>query len=112
MNKDDLKEIKEIVEAAVGEKVTKAVEAAVEKHMSSVHEEISDFRNEVNERFDMAERRIDKFEAKTDRIEATTGRIDSKLGVFENNEVDKRKQLEVRVTTIEKHIGIDRRMPA
>jgi hypothetical protein len=33
-------------------------------------------------------------------------KIDAKLGAFENNEIDKRLQLEVRVTRIEKHVGI------
>jgi hypothetical protein len=31
---------------------------------------------------------------------------------FEENEIDKRKQLEVRVAAIEKHLGIDEKIAA
>ena len=45
------------------------------------------------------DRRIDKLDAKIDRI-------DVKLAKFEENEIDKRLELEVRVTNIEKHLGL------
>jgi hypothetical protein len=51
------------------------------------------------------DRRIDKLDAKIDRL-------DTKLTKFEENEIDKRLQLEVRVSNIEKHLGIDRKMAA
>jgi hypothetical protein len=51
------------------------------------------------------DRRIDGLDAKIDRI-------DVKLTKFEENEIDKRKQLEVRVAAIEKHLGIDKKIAA
>ena len=47
------------------------------------------------------DRRIDKLDSKIDRL-------DTKLTKFEENEIDKRLQLEVRVSHIEKHLGIDK----
>jgi DNA invertase Pin-like site-specific DNA recombinase len=38
--------------------------------------------------------------------------IDAKLTKFEESEIDKRLQLEVRVSTIEKHLGIDKKIAA
>jgi dynactin complex subunit len=49
--------------------------------------------------------RIDKLDAKLDRL-------DTKLTKFEEHEIDKRKQLEVRVTAIEKHLGLDKKIAA
>jgi hypothetical protein len=43
------------------------------------------------------------------------GKIDhlgTKLTKFEQSEIDKRKQLEVRVATIEKHLVIDKKIAA
>jgi dynactin complex subunit len=51
------------------------------------------------------DRRIDKLDSKIDRL-------DTKLTKFEENEIDKRLQLEVRVTHIEKHLGIDKKISA
>jgi uncharacterized small protein (DUF1192 family) len=51
------------------------------------------------------DRRIDKLDAKIDRL-------DAKLTKFEESEIDKRKQLEVRVTSIEKHPGLDKKIAA
>jgi proteasome assembly chaperone (PAC2) family protein len=49
--------------------------------------------------------RIDKLDAKIDRL-------DVKLTKFEEKEIDKRLQLEVRVTVIEKHLGLDKKIAA
>jgi uncharacterized coiled-coil protein SlyX len=43
--------------------------------------------------------RVDKLDAKIDRL-------DTKLTKFEEKEIDKRLQLDVRVTRVEKHLGI------
>ena len=60
--------------------------------------------------------RIDKLDAKIDRVEtnlsAKIDRLDTKLTKFEESEIDKRKQLEVRVAAIEKHLGIDKKIAA
>ena len=51
-----------------------------------------------------------RLEAKIDQVDSKLeGKIDqlnSKLGGSENSEVDKRKKLEVRVTKIERHMGL------
>ena len=39
-------------------------------------------------------------------------RLDTKLTEFEEREIDKRLQLEVRVTAIEKHLGLDKKIAA
>jgi hypothetical protein len=40
------------------------------------------------------------------------GKIDLFDTKFEEHEIDKRKQLEVRVTAIEKHLGLDKKLAA
>ena len=60
--------------------------------------------------------RIDKLDAKIDAVESNLAgkinRLDTKLTKFEENEIDKRLQLEVRVSYIEKHLGIDKKISA
>jgi len=60
--------------------------------------------------------RIDSLDEKIDRVEtnvsAKIDRLDTNLTKFEESEIDKRKQLEVRVTAIEKHLGIDKKIAA
>jgi hypothetical protein len=51
------------------------------------------------------DRRIDALVAKIDRI-------DVKMTKFEEREIDRRLQLEVRVSAIEKHVGIDKKIAA
>src|SRR5271165_3279591 len=87
MNKSDLKEIKDIVDSALG------------THLASVHEELTDLRNELTQE-------VNELRRDLSRVETTlTGRIDhvdEKLANFENRELDKRLQLEVRVGRLEK----------
>ena len=80
MNKSDLKEIKDIVDSALG------------THLASVHEEITDLRNELK-------RDLSRVET---TLTAKIDHVDEKLGNFENREIDKRLQLEVRVERLEK----------
>jgi hypothetical protein len=60
--------------------------------------------------------RLDKLDATIENVESTlVGKIDrlgTKLTKFEESEIDKRKQLEVRVAAIEKHLGIDKKIVA
>jgi septal ring factor EnvC (AmiA/AmiB activator) len=74
--------------------IKEIVDSSIEKHLASVHEEISDLRTDL------------RHEIKVTKEQLTTEihRVEEKLGAFENNEVDKRKLLEVRVTHIEKRI--------
>ena len=90
MNKSDLKEIKEIVDSALG------------THLASVHEEITDLRRDMDAKFAEVEARFTAVEGGMDRLEAKIDHVDEKLGNFENREIDKRLQLEVRVERLEK----------
>ena len=83
MNKSDLKEIKDIVDSALG------------THLASVHEEITDLRDDLNE----LKRDLSRVET---TLTAKIDHVDEKLGGFENREIDKRLQLEVRVERLEK----------
>jgi hypothetical protein len=84
MDKADLKEIKTIIDSAL------------ETHLASVHDEISDLRNDMDIKLNELE----------GQLTAKIGHVDEKLGNFENREVDKRMQLEVRVGRIEQHVGL------
>jgi hypothetical protein len=59
------------------------------------------------------DRRIDKLDAKIDSVEfklaAKIDRLDTRLTKFEENEIDKRLQLEVRVSH---NLGIDKTLSA
>ena len=90
MNKNDLKEIKGIVDSALG------------THLASVHEEITDLRRDMDAKFAEVDARFTAVEGEMDRIEAKIDHVDEKLGGFENREIDKRLQLEVRVERLEK----------
>ena len=90
MNKSDLKEIKDIVDSALG------------MHLASVHEEITDLRRDMNAEFAEVGARFTAVEGAMDRLEAKIDHVDEKLGGFENREIDKRLQLEVRVARLEK----------
>ena len=87
MNKSDLNAIKDIIDSALG------------THLASVHEEITDLRNEMKQDMSRVETTLT---ARIDRLEAKIDHVDEKLGNFENREIDKRLQLEVRVERLEK----------
>jgi prefoldin subunit 5 len=55
------------------------------------------------------EKRLD---ARIDKLDAKIDSLDTKLTKFEEGEIDKRKQLEVRVSAIEKHLGLDKKIAA
>lgn len=90
MNKSDLKEIKDIVDSALG------------THLASVHEEITDLRRDMDAEFAKVDARFTTVRRAIDRLEAKIDHVDEKLGNFENREIDKRLQLEVRVERLEK----------
>ena len=76
----------------------------VVKHMATKDDLVA-----VEARLD---KRIDKLEHRLDRVEAKIDRLDTKLSKFEESEIDKRMQLEVRVAAIEKHLGLDKKIAA
>jgi hypothetical protein len=55
------------------------------------------------------EKRLD---GRLDKLDANIDRLDTKLTKFEEREIDKRLQLEVRVSAIEKHLGLDKKIAA
>jgi predicted nucleic acid-binding Zn-ribbon protein len=86
---------KQITLKEVGEMVARVVE-----HMAT-KEDIA----HLDKRIDRLDDRIGKLDAKIDRF-------DTKLSKFEDSEIDKRKQLEVRVAAIEKHLDLDKKIAA
>ena len=90
MNKSELKEIRDIVDSALG------------THLASVHEELTDLRRDMDEEFAKVDVRFTAVEGALDRLGAKIDHVDEKLGNFENQEIDKRLQLEVRVGRLEK----------
>lgn len=87
MNKSDLKEIKDIVDSALS------------THLASMHEEITDLRNELKQEVNELRRDLSRVET---ALTAGIDHVDEKLGNFENRDIDKRLQLEVRVERLEK----------
>jgi hypothetical protein len=55
---------------------------------------------------------IARLDIRIDKLDAKIDRLDTKLTKFEEREIDKRKQLEVRVATIEKHLSLDKEIAA
>jgi hypothetical protein len=56
--------------------------------------------------------RLDKLDSGMSNLSGKIEHLGTKLTKFEESEIDKRKQLEVRVAAIEKHLGIDRKIAA
>jgi hypothetical protein len=75
--------------------------AHVVKHMAT-----KDDLSELETRLDT---KIDTVES---NLSGRINRIDTKLTKFEEHEIDKRLQLEVRVMTIEKHLGLEKKIAA
>jgi uncharacterized phage infection (PIP) family protein YhgE len=85
--------------------------ASADRKFAALAEDISDIKSMMATKADLAatESRLD---SRIDKLDAKIDRVDTKLTKFEEHEIDKRKQLEVRVTTIEKHLGLDKKIAA
>jgi hypothetical protein len=85
--------------------------STVERGFKAVAEDIAEIRKDMATKDDLAatESRLDR---RIDTLDATIERLDTKLTKLEDHEIDKRKQLEVRVAAIEKHLGIDKKIAA
>jgi cell division protein FtsB len=72
--------------------------------------------NAIKDDLAQLDKRIDKLDAKIDDVESSLAgkinRLYTKLTKFEEHEIDKRKRLEVRVTAIENHLGLDKKSAA
>jgi hypothetical protein len=92
--------------------------AAKETTLKEVGEMLTHVVEHMATREDIArlDTRLNKLDAKIDNVEsnlvAKIDRLGTKLTKFEENEIDKRLQLEVRVAAIEKHLGIDKKIAA
>ena len=90
---------------------TPALQTLIERGFKAVADDIADLRKDMATKDD-----ITRLDTKIDSVESNLSgqinRIDTKLTKFEESEIDKRLQLEVRVTTIEKHLGLDNKIAA
>ena len=92
--------------------------AAKETTLKEIGEMLTHVVEHMATREDVArlDTRLDKVDARIDNAESNlVGKIDrlgTKLTKFEENEIDKRLQLEVRVAAIEKLLGIDKKIAA
>jgi hypothetical protein len=85
--------------------------STVERGLKAVADDIADIRKDMATKDDLAatESRLDR---RIHTLDAKIDRIDTKLTKFEEHEIDKRKQLEVRVSKIERHLGVDKKIAA
>jgi hypothetical protein len=87
------------------------LEGKMDRGFAAVADDIADIKSKMATKDDLAavetrlDRRIDKLDGKLDRV-------DTKLTKFEEREIDKRLQLDVRVSAIEKHLGLDKKIAA
>jgi septal ring factor EnvC (AmiA/AmiB activator) len=90
----------------------------VERGFAAAADDIADIKSKMATKDDIArlDTRIDKLDAKIDSVESNLAgkiaRLGTKLSKFEDREIDKRLQLEVRVSAIEKHLGLDKKIAA
>jgi capsule polysaccharide export protein KpsE/RkpR len=90
----------------------------VERGFAAVADDITDIKSKMAAKDDIAglDTRVEKLDAKIDSVESNLAgkinRLDTKLTKFEEREIDKRLQLEVRVSAIEKHLGLSKKIAA
>jgi hypothetical protein len=82
------------------------LEGKMDRSFAAVADDIADIKSKMATKDDIADLRREM--ATKDDI----NRLDTKLTKFEENEIDKRLQLEVRVTAIEKHLDLDKKIAA
>ena len=74
----------------------------MEKNFRDLLEAVNFIKDKMVTKGDLA----DTVSASESRLGAKIDRIDRRLTKFEDQETDKRLQLEVRITKIEKHLGL------
>jgi hypothetical protein len=80
--------------------------STVDRGFAAVADDITDIKSKMATKDDIADLRRE-MATKND-----INRLDTKLTKFEDHEIDKRLQLEVRVSAIEKHLGLDKKIAA
>jgi hypothetical protein len=104
-------------------KAKRKPKASLDSVLSTVKRGFSDLNGKMDRGFaavadDIArlDKRVDKLDTKIDGVESNLAgklnRLDTKLSKFEEREIDKRLQLDVRVSAIEKHLGLDKKIAA
>jgi hypothetical protein len=83
-----------------------AILPTVERGFAAIADDIADIKSKMATKDDIADLRREM--ATKDDI----NRLDTKLTKFEEREIDKRLQLEVRASAIEKHLGLDKKIAA
>jgi hypothetical protein len=83
-----------------------SVLSTVERGFAAVADDITDIKSKMATKDDIADLR--KEMATKDDIK----RLDTRLSKFEEREIDKRLQLEVRVSAVEKRLGLDKKIAA
>jgi hypothetical protein len=83
-----------------------AILSTVERGFAAVADDITDIKGKMATKDDIADIRGEM--ATKDGI----NRLDTRLSKFEEREIDKRLQLEVRVSAIEKHLRLDKKIAA
>jgi hypothetical protein len=91
--------------------------STVERGFAAVAEDITDIKTKMATKDDIADLRREMatkedLAAVESRLDRRIEKLDTKLTKFEEQEIDKRKQLEVRVSAIEKHLGLDKKIAA
>ena len=88
----------------------------VERGFAALAEDIGKLDAKIDKVEERLENRLDKLDAEIDSAETNLAgkltRVDVKLTKFEESEIDKRMQLEVQVATIEKHLGLHKKIAA
>jgi uncharacterized protein YdcH (DUF465 family) len=79
--------------------------STVERGFAALAEDIG----KLDAKIDRVEARLDH---RLDKVDAQIDRLDTKFTKFEESEIDKRKQQEVRVAAIEKHPGLHKKIAA
>jgi hypothetical protein len=83
-----------------------SVLSTIERGFAAVSDDITDIKSKMATKDDIAD--VRRGMATKDDIT----RLDTKLTKFEDREIDKRLQLEVRVSAIERHLGLDKKIAA
>jgi hypothetical protein len=78
----------------------------MDRGFAAVADDITDIKSKMATKDDIADLRREM--ATKDDI----NRLDNKLSKFEERQIDKRLQLEVRVSATEKHLGLDKKVAA
>jgi hypothetical protein len=82
------------------------LEGKMDRGFAAVADDITDIKSKMATKDDIADLRREM--ATKDDV----NRLDTKLTKFEEREIDKRLQLEVRVSAVEKHLGLDKKIAA